>query len=372
MRTGFHSAPRTIHGVSGARCERARARRAMSRANATPIFAVNGATLCADTSGVLWQHIMSSPDIARVKAMMMVCKSWRRHVLENYQRPLTVYRSIERPLPKFLRVHTLIMKSPSFAHPSPTVFGEAIGKLPALQHVDVSSCAYTSQALNHLVHHLGAKLLTFKHENSHDQFPTLDSFRAISRAPSLKELSFSFGTCGCNTNWRNNGVDAPPLPTDALFVLNGHSALETLTLDFRGRHCFKVPPRLPNLKTLSIKTSEYSGFIWPQNMWQGLSFRGLSASNSDKHEPMPKLERVFIDDHVSNPRSGLAACFITGWVSGFHPDQKVSITVTHAGSSSDIDNALLPWTCDNSVAREFGDVPLRSDYVGPLTNYLVF
>ena len=101
-----------------------------------------------------------------------------------------------------------------------------------------------------------------------------------------------------------------------------------------------------------------------------LSFLGLGVGR--KHMPMPKLERVFIDDHVSNPRSGLAACFITGWVSGFHPDQKVSITVTHAGSSSDIDNALLPWTCDNSVAREFGDVPLRLDYVGFLMNYSMF
>ena len=120
----------------------------MSRANATPIFAVNGATLCADTSGVLWQHIMSSPDIARVKAMMMVCKSWRRHVLENYQRPLTVYRFLERPLPKFLRVRTLVMRSPA-GSPSNTFFIEVIRKLPALQHVDVSSCAYTSQALSH-------------------------------------------------------------------------------------------------------------------------------------------------------------------------------------------------------------------------------
>ena len=346
----------------------------MSRANATPIFAVNGATLCADTSGVLWQHIMSSPDTARLKSMIVVCKSWRRHVLENYQRPLTVYRFLERPLPKFLRVRTLVMRSPA-GSPSNTFFIEVIRKLPALQHVDVTSCAYSSGALEGLVQHLGTGLLTFKHENAslHDRYPTLDCFRVISRAPSLKELSFSFGTCGCDTNWRNNGVDAPPLPTTALFVLNGHSALETLTLDFRGRHCFKVPPRLPNLKKLSIKTSEYSGFVWPQDMWQGLSFLGLSGSNTDdKHMPMPKLERVFIDDHVSNPHSGLAACFITGWVSGFHPDQKVSITVTHAGSSSDIDNALLPWTCDNSVALEFGDVPLRSDYVGPLTNYSVF
>ena len=224
-----------------------------------------------------------------------------------------------------------------------------IQKLPALQHVDVSSCAYTSQALNHLVHHLGAKLLTFKHENSHDQFPTLDSFRAISRAPSLKELSFSFGTCGCNTNWRNNGVDAPPLPTDALFVLNGHSALESLTLDFKGRHCFMVPPRLPNLKTLSIKTSEYSGFIWPQNMWQGLSFRGLSASNSDKHEPCPSSNA----SSSTTSQTHAVALLRVSSPAGCRDSTQIetSITVTHAGSSSDIDNALLPWTCDNSVAE---------------------
>jgi len=333
-----------------------------------PTLTAQDVRLCLDTAGSVWLQILSSPAASRSAAK--VCVLWRRFLIARFEQVLLLssFPSLAC-VPRFQSVHTVDVRGTPWLNDAAL---QSLALLPTLRHIKLACVAHaiTSNGVDQFVRALGPRLLTYEHTS--DSLD-LGMIRAVARAPALQTLSMSLGDCGRPTDWKYDGTHGdPPLPYTFLAdTLNGCISLRHLTLDFIGPHPFQLPYHLPALRTLSITTRENCGFIWPQKAFEGLAFMGIwPRSKEAAGGNTPLLERITIEDRVSNPRSGLSFRFLSGWVCGLTVDV-AAITLTHAGTASNVDNDSLPWTF--TVAGICGldpEFPTRHDYEGPLDDYM--
>ena len=284
-----------------------------------------GVQLCSDTARVIWIKLLSDPSaIATVK---QVCKAWHDHAVKAYAGAvkLKAFSSVEA-LAKFTSASKLDCRDVQWL--TNDDLRRIPELMPSLRRIDISGCQHVSSVgVKAFVKRMGVRLLAFaqgttpkywlcKEMRVTDATTTLMADRY---APGLEELSLTLGS-----------------KVKKFGGLSGHRSLRSLTISFEGFTPLYLPPSLPALRELTIKTSDFSVFPWPKAR-PDLRFASLNY---------PMLELLTIDNHAEE---GWGTCpltrdFVVAWSTIF---PNATVRVIHAGRLSDI--KTLPFMVQNGL-----------------------
>jgi len=283
-----------------------------------------GVQLCQDNSNFVWIKLLSDPSaIATVK---QVCKAWHDHAVQAYAGAvkLKAFSSVEA-LAKFTSASKLDCRDVQW------LTNDGLRRIPevmlSLRRIDISGCQHVSSVgVKAFVKRMGVRLLAFaqgttpkywlcKEMRVTDATTTLMADRY---APGLEELSLTLGSA-----------------VKKFGGLSGHRSLRSLTILFEGFTPLYLPPSLPALRELTIKTSDFSVFPWPKAR-PDLRFASLNY---------PMLELLTIDNHAQEWGScALTRDFVVAWSTIF---PNATVRVIHAGRFSDI--LTLPFMVQNGL-----------------------
>jgi hypothetical protein len=239
-----------------------------------------------DTTNHVWQFILK--DQQALASAALVSKEWHTYATRMYTGSLNL-SAFASPA-DYPRLAAFVRVTGLSAYDVDWINNDHLRALPnmmpSLQKIDLSGCqSVSSVGVKAFVKAMGTRLRGFKQDSTlmhslcKEMKVTEATIKAIAAAPALEELSLTLGS----------GVKAlhQHVPRNSL------STLRKLNVFFAGFTPLTLPLSLPELRELTIKTSEWSSFYWPSPQNYAIESSDFFAMH------YPKLEALTIEHRGS-------------------------------------------------------------------------